>query len=257
MRILITTEQESELWHLPFTATLPPLPTLSLHITQPCPLLSSGSSGIQDPSLPISHLAAVPFPLLEPLCCCCCWLSVFCKLAISRCICCHGNIGGVQSRGKRVKKLPKNSWISPLFCALPIQIWPCRYISSWLCQESLPQGTSETGNPNFSSSPLPPLELPSPIPLSLGSQESGVVSSSVPGHSCSQGQLSQPVLLPVQGQALGELQEHDGKAQRQHSFTFISHPSSRSLSTDDGALSAASHPPPTPPPPPLPCGCSP
>lgn len=69
MCILITTEQESELHHLLFTATLHPSPTLSLHrhtaLSSPRAVVGSRSPPCPSPTLLLlPSLAGAAFPLL-------------------------------------------------------------------------------------------------------------------------------------------------------------------------------------------------
>lgn len=121
----------------------------------PGPLLSAGSCVSRAPSLPVSPpRSPASFSLLLR----CCWLSAFCKLAISRCICCHGNIRGEFKVGEKSLKNPKTSWISPLFCVLSVQSWTCSYISGGVCKEpfNAPRHFGDlAGVPNHLLSPFP------------------------------------------------------------------------------------------------------
>lgn len=132
MCILITTEQESELHHLPFTATLHPPPTLSLHrhpaLSSPQAVVGSRSPPCPSPTLLLlPSLAGAAFLLLLTE-----YVLQTCNFTLHLLPRQHK---GEFKIGKKSQKNPKNSWISPLFCALPIQIWPCSYISSGVCQE--------------------------------------------------------------------------------------------------------------------------
>lgn len=121
MWILITTEQDlSYIQHLPVSATLPSLPTLSLHSH---PALSS----------PFLRQWWDPGPLpahLPPCCCSLPFAGAAFLLLLTECVLqtCNFTLhllprqhkGEFKVGKKSQKNSPKNSWISPLFCALPI-----------------------------------------------------------------------------------------------------------------------------------------